>query len=56
VGVGASGLQPDDIPVQADLFTDSRKDRDAKWEKVDRAMDAVADRFGKSAIKRGETP
>ncbi len=56
VGVGASGLQPDGIPVQADLFPDSRKDRDAKWEKVDRAMDAVADRFGKSAIKRGDKP
>jgi DNA polymerase-4 len=53
VGVGASGLQPDGIPVQADLFPDPRQHRDAKWEKVDRAMDAVADRFGKSAVKRG---
>ena len=53
VGVGASGLQPDRIPVQADLFPDSRQIQDAKWEKVDRAMDAVADRFGKSAVKRG---
>jgi DNA polymerase-4 len=53
VGVGASGLQPDRIPVQADLFQDSGSGRDARWEKVDRAMDAVADRFGKSAVKRG---
>jgi DNA polymerase-4 len=53
VGVGASGLQTDRIPIQADLFPDSRQSRDARWEKVDRAMDAVADRFGKSAVKRG---
>jgi DNA polymerase IV len=53
IGVGASGLQPDRIPVQADLFPDTQRDRDTKWEKVDRAMDAVADRFGKSAVKRG---
>jgi DNA polymerase IV len=53
VGVGAAGLQPDRMPVQADLFPDSQQNRDAKWEKVDRAMDAVADRFGKSAVKRG---
>jgi DNA polymerase IV len=53
VGVGAAGLLPDRIPVQADLFPDSGQIRDAKWEKVDRAMDAVADRFGKSAVKRG---
>jgi DNA polymerase-4 len=53
VGVGASGLQPDRIPVQAELFPDSPQSRDAKWEKVDRAMDAVAERFGKAAVKRG---
>jgi DNA polymerase-4 len=53
VGVGAAGLQPDRIPVQAALFPDSQQNQDAKWEKVDRAMDAVADRFGKSAVKRG---
>jgi DNA polymerase-4 len=53
VGVGAAGLQPDRIPVQAELFPDSQQNRDAKWEKVDRAIDAVADRFGRSAVKRG---
>jgi DNA polymerase-4 len=54
IGVGASGLQPDRIPIQVDLFPDSPQRRDARWEKVERAMDAVADRFGKAAVKRGK--
>ncbi len=54
VGVGASGLQPAGTAVQAELFPNDQMKRDNKWEKVDRAMDAVADRFGESAIKRGK--
>lgn len=53
VGVGASGLQPADLPVQADLFPDEKQARDGKWEKVDQAMDAVANRFGGQAVVRG---
>lgn len=54
VGVGASGLQTAETAVQADLFPDADEKLDVKWEKVDRAMDAVAERFGKSALKRGK--
>jgi DNA polymerase-4 len=54
VGVGAASLQPDWMPVQADLFPDPQHNLDSKWEKVDRALDAVADRFGESAVKRGK--
>ncbi len=53
VGVGASGLQPADIPVQADLFPEEKQIKDNKWEKVDQAMDAVTHRFGGQAIIRG---
>jgi DNA polymerase IV len=55
VGVGASGLQPAETAVQAGLFPDDQEQLDHKWEKVDRAMDAVAARFGQCAIKRGES-
>lgn len=54
IGVGAGTLQPASMPVQAELFPDRHQDRDRKWEKVDRAMDAVAERFGSHAVMRGK--
>ncbi len=53
VGVGAGGLQPAEKTIQADLFPDARQIRDTKWEKVDQALDAVAERFGEAAVQRG---
>jgi DNA polymerase-4 len=53
VGVGASGLHPADRAEQGQLFPDENEKLDRKWEKVERAMDAVTDRFGRSAVKRG---
>ncbi len=53
IGVGAGALQPASTPVQASLFPDGGQVRDQKWEKVDRAMDAVAERFGTQAVVRG---
>ena len=53
VGVGVGGLQPSHQPVQADLFPDEQTRRTGKWEKVDKAVDAVATRFGSKAVKRG---
>lgn len=53
VGVSVSGLQPADQPVQTELFPENDKIRSTKWEQVDRAMDAVASRFGKQTVKRG---
>jgi DNA polymerase-4 len=54
IGVGAGTLQPASMPVQADLFPDEHQIRDGKWEKVDRAMDAVTKRFGSHAVVRGK--
>jgi DNA polymerase-4 len=54
IGVGAGALRPASTPVQASLFPDNRQARDHKWEKVDRAMDAVAERFGEQAVTRGK--
>lgn len=53
VGVGASGLQSTQRPVQGALFPDEDRARTGKWEKVDRAMDAVANRFGGQTVQRG---
>jgi DNA polymerase IV len=54
IGVGAGVLQSESTPVQAELFTDGQQVRDRKWEKVDRAMDAVVERFGDLAVTRGK--
>ena len=53
IGLAASGLQPETMPVQQNLF-DGRQDRQhSKWEKVDRAMEAVARRYGHRFVVRG---
>jgi hypothetical protein len=54
IGVGTGALQPESIPVQAGLFPDGEQVRDRKWEKVDRAMDAVSQRFGENMVFRGK--
>jgi DNA polymerase-4 len=51
VGVGAAGLVPSSVPVQADLFDGVRR-VDAAWEKVDRALDAITEKFGAQAVRR----
>ena len=54
IGVGTGALPPESMPVQADLFPDGEQVRDRKWEKVDQAMDAVSERFGKRMVTRGK--
>ncbi len=49
IGVGASGFISLSIPVQMDLFG---KKQNKKWEKVDRALDTISEKFGKNAVKR----
>ena len=56
VGVGVTGLQPAAMPEQAQLFPDEQYRQDQRWEKVDKAMDAVTERFGKLAVARGTIP
>jgi DNA polymerase-4 len=52
IGVGASALIADTTPLQTGLF--SGVDRKARgWEKVDRIVDRIAERFGQSAVRRG---
>ncbi len=52
IGVGASALMADTTPVQASLFADLDP-QENEWRKVDRAIDRIAERFGRSAVHRG---
>lgn len=52
IGVGASALIADTTPRQACLFPGLDRKGDG-WEKIDRAMDRIAERFGHSAVHRG---
>jgi DNA polymerase-4 len=52
IGVGASALIADTTPQQACLFPGADRTDDG-WEKVDRAVDRIAERFGRSAVHRG---
>jgi DNA polymerase-4 len=55
VGVGVSNLEPLDAgegPSQMSLFGAS-KGAEEKWEKVERATDEIARRFGRGAVRRG---
>ena len=53
IGIAAGGLQSKTTPVQQDIFEKSRHTRQRKWEQVDEAMDAVAQRFGHHFVIRG---
>lgn len=52
IGVGASGLVSASVPVQMNIFENTKKISD-NWEKVDRAVDTITEKFGKDVIKRG---
>lgn len=52
IGVGASALIADTTPQQAGLFS-GLEQKEGGWEKVDRAVDRIAERFGHSAVHRG---
>ena len=52
VGVGVSNLEPATESGQLPLF-DKRNAREKKWEKAERAMDEITERFGHGAVKRG---
>ena len=49
IGVGTSGIVPENFPVQADLFQE-QENQEKKWEQVDKTVDSVAQRFGNSFI------
>ena len=52
IGVGASNLIPDTTPQQVSLFSANDQKMD-EWGKVDKTMDRIAERFGRSAVRRG---
>ena len=52
IGVGASALIADTTPQQACLFPGVDR-KESEWEKVDRTVDRIAERFGQSAVHRG---
>lgn len=54
IGVGASSLVPETAPVQVGLFENNVKP-DSDWEKLDRTVDTIADKFGKEVIQMGRT-
>jgi hypothetical protein len=51
IGVGASNFVPAGTPAQADLFPEKGK-TPANWEKVDHAVDAINERFGRGFISK----
>jgi DNA polymerase-4 len=52
IGVGVSALMDDTTPQQGCLFPSADR-KETGWEKVDRAVDRIAERFGHSAVHRG---
>jgi DNA polymerase-4 len=55
IGVGASGLMPAVQPVQASLFADNDTSHHEKWEKADRVVDSILEKFGTAKVKRAST-
>jgi DNA polymerase-4 len=51
IGVGVSGLVSAEMPIQLSLFDEPQK-KDGHWEKVDRTLDTITQKFGKNAIRR----
>ena len=51
VGLGASGFVPEETPVQIGLFCGGEV-KDENWEKVDRALDSITEKFGRSSVQR----
>ena len=52
VGVGVSGLEPEDAAGQFTLF-DRQPADEVKWDRVERAVDRIVERFGRDALRRG---
>ncbi|HCX14126.1 MAG TPA: DNA polymerase IV [Rhodospirillaceae bacterium] len=53
IGVGVDMLSKTVLPDQGDLFADNIQSEETRYAKVERAMDAVRNKFGHSAIRKG---
>ncbi len=51
IGVGTSSLSDGNRPVQMELFN-SVKEKTDKWEKLDRAVDLIAEKFGDGIVEK----
>jgi DNA polymerase IV len=51
IGVGAENLVSGDTPVQLELFSGPPK-RDSNWEKVDKAVDAITQKYGPGSVQK----
>jgi DNA polymerase IV len=51
IGLGASGFVPSAMPFQMELFEQKEK-KGNNWEKVERAIDAIIEKFGEDAVRR----
>ena len=51
IGVSTSSLSDGSRPVQMDLFNSVREKTD-KWEKLDRAVDLISEKFGEGAVQK----
>ncbi len=52
IGVGVSGLEPESGSGQFAMFEGSSPDEE-KWDRVERAVDSIIDRFGSGAVRKG---
>ena len=51
IGVGTSGFVPAATPFQMEFFENKEK-MSTNWEKVERAIDTIIEKFGKDAVRR----
>ncbi len=51
IGVGTSSLSDGNKPVQMELFNSVREKTD-KWEKLDRTVDLISEKFGDGVVKK----
>jgi hypothetical protein len=52
IGVGVSGLEPGEGGGQFAMF-DVTAAEDEKWDRVERAVDSILERFGGDSVRRG---
>jgi DNA polymerase-4 len=52
IGVGVSGLEPESGDGQFAMFEDPSPGEE-KWDRVERAVDTILDRFGSDAVRKG---
>ena len=52
IGVGASGLVSDAVPLQMDMFSPLSDPDEKTWEKVEHTLDRISRKFGNDAVRR----